>query len=271
MFQDRSFRCVAAVLALALLAGGAAHAAKDAQKGADEKNPALVDAWLNRLDGAEERLRAGDYRKAYKVADVLEEEMLDRIESGPGVGPLLSRTLVARSLAGAGLGRMRDATWDWFMARALNPELTDETLAQLGKEGQALAEAIAKLPEKRKLAEIPPGATVTTSSGDTSTTGVLRPKRLGGDNPQYPYALREACAEGVVMVEGVIDEEEGLIHRPATLQSPNPLLALATMESLRTWRFAPASSEGKPVPVDYTITINYTIQQCRGAQRWKRR
>jgi len=269
MFQDRSFRYVVAVLALALLAGGAAQAAKDAKKGADEKNPALVDAWLNRLDGAEERLRAGDHRKAYKMADVLEEEMLDRIESGPGVGPLLSRTLVTRALAGAGLGRMRDATWDWFMACTLNPELTDETLAQLGKEGQALAEAIAKLPEKRDRKEIPPGARVERSSGDTSKSGVLRPQRLRGDNPQYPYALREACVEGTVIVESVIDET-GLIQRPAALQSPSPLLALATMESLKTWRFEPASYQGKPVPVYYTMTTRYSIQQCRNAQRWRR-
>lgn len=268
MTNGRSFQCAVAILALALLAGGAqAAAAKD---GADPKHPALVDAWLSRLDNAEERIRAGDYRKAYKMADALEADMLDKIESGPGVGPLLSRTLVARSLAGAGLGQMRDATWDWFMARALNPELTDETLAQLGKEGQALIEAIAKLPEKKREREIPPGATVIKSSGEASGSGVSRPNRLGGDSPQYPYALREACIEGVVIVEGLIDET-GQIHRPATLKSPSPLLSLATMEGLRTWRFKPAQYEGKPVPVYYTLTINYTIQQCRDAALWERR
>jgi hypothetical protein len=259
------FRRIALCALLALLAGGA-RGAQLKEHGADN-HPAVVDAWLSRLDTVEERIRAGDYRKAYRMADALEEDMIDRIESGPGVGPLLARTLVARSLADAGLRRMRDATWDWFMARSLHPELTEEHLAHFGPPGQALTEAIAKVP-KRRDPEIPPGATVTTRSSDEG--GVSRPERLGGDFPKYPYALRVACIPGAVIVESIIDEE-GLLHRPGILKSPNPLLALATMESLRTWRFKPAQFEGKPVPVYYTLTMNYSIRQCNEARRWGRR
>jgi TonB family protein len=261
MLQKESFRYAVSCLALTLLAGGAHAQLKE--HGA-ESRPGIVGAWISRLDSAEERIRTGDYRKAYKMADALEEDMIDMIESGPGAGALLARTLVARSLAGAGLGQIREATWDWFMARSLHPELTEEYLSPFGPPAQALTEALTKVP-RRPEPKIPPGETVTVRNSDE--TGVSRPQRLGGDSPKYPYALRAACIPGVVIVEGIVGED-GLVHRPSILKSPNPLLALATMEGLRTWRFKPAQYEGKPVPVYYTLTINYSVQQCHEAQRW---
>lgn len=216
MFQGRSFRCVAAVLVLALLAGEA-WAAKD-------KNPPLVEAWLGRLATAEEHLRAGDYVKAHEMADALEREMLDRVESGPGVGPLLARTLVTRSFAAAGLGRMRDATWDWFMARSLYPEMGEDLLSQSGIVGEAVSEAVAKLPAG-------PTAHQGVVPGESSSP--IPPTKLGGDSPQYPYALRKNCVEGTVLVSGLIDQQ-GKLQRPRVLKSPSPLLALATLEALRS-------------------------------------
>lgn len=252
MFQGRSFRCVAAILVLALLAGEA-WAAKD-------KNPPLVEAWLGRLATAEEHLRAGDYAKAYEMTDALEREMLDRIESGPGVGALLARTLVTRSFAAAGLGRMRDATWDWFMARSLYPEIGDDFLSQSGIAGEAVSEAIAKLPS---------GPTSRQNAAPGGSSSPIPPTKLGGDSPQYPYSLRDNCVEGTVLVSSLIDQQ-GNLQRPRVLKSPSPLLALATLEALRTWRFKPAELQGQPADIDYTVSFNFSVDQCRKARKWGR-
>jgi hypothetical protein len=74
----------------------------------------------------------------------------------------------------------------------------------------------------------------------------------------FRYAV--ACLALALLAGGARSaqrKEHGAENRPGV-----------TMESLRTWRFKPAQFEGKPVPVYYTLTINYSVQQCHEAQRW---
>jgi len=78
--------------------------------------------------------------------------------------------------------------------------------------------------------------------------------------------MRDACVEGEVIVASILDEQ-GQLHRPLVLSSPNPLLSLASLESLRTWRFKPAQCQGKPVKVYYTLTTRFTIAECYQAQK----
>ncbi|HKH44715.1 MAG TPA: energy transducer TonB [Thermoanaerobaculia bacterium] len=250
MRQRKGVHTLIALSALLLLAG-------EAWSGVHV--PTAVKIWQDRLDTAEEQLRAGEYKKAHDLADLLERQMLDAIEGGDGARPLLARALVIRSFANAGLGKMRDATWDWFMARAVYPEMTDESLATSGKVGEILAAEIAKLPGKPK----PDGTPV--EPRPTAGT-VTPPKKLRGRSPAYPYALQKGCLEGTVQLRGIIDTE-GRIHRPGVLESPSPLLTVAALEAFRTWRFQPARYEGKPVLVYYTLTIKFTNVDCFSARK----
>ncbi len=101
-------------------------------------------------------------------------------------------------------------------------------------------------------------------------TRVQRPELVKRSDLSYPEALQAACSEGMVLVESIIDEE-GKVRYPRLKESPGgPVMSLAALESLRSWRFKPATLEGKPVKVYYTLTVNFkaTSKAClerRGA------
>ncbi|HYU35127.1 MAG TPA: hypothetical protein VEW48_23485 [Thermoanaerobaculia bacterium] len=145
MPSSTSRKVVAFLVFLALLPGGV-RSAEDQKAKDDTKQPQQVELWLHDLDTADEHLRAGDFTKALQMALRLERQMLDTIQGGPGAGPLLARTLVARSFAEVGLGQIEDGVWDWFTARAVHPELTDESLTRAGKVGDKLLEVIKAFP-----------------------------------------------------------------------------------------------------------------------------
>jgi Gram-negative bacterial TonB protein C-terminal len=239
-------------LAILLLLPGAARSEQKEKPTLEATQRAVVESWERRLDAAEAHLRTGDYAKARDAAHGIELHMLANI-GGPGAGKMLARTLVARSLAQAGLGQMQDALWDWFAARALDPELTDASLARSGREGQALVAAIASLPERSELKA-------------TGAANLSRARKVSGEAPDYPAALWRICPGGDVLVEGFLDEQ-GRLHRPVVTSSPDPLLSLASLEALRSWRFEPAEIDGKPVKVFHTVTASFKPSRCRSAQK----
>jgi hypothetical protein len=60
----------------------------------------------------------------------------------------------------------------------------------------------------------------------------------------------------VVLTQAVINEA-GLTELPYVLQPTDPVLTLAALEALGTWRFRPATLDGKPVRVYFILTVNF--------------
>jgi TonB family protein len=71
-------------------------------------------------------------------------------------------------------------------------------------------------------------------------------------------APREVAASGIkgsVAVE-VIVREDGRVSDARILRSV-PVLDAAALAIVRTWRFAPATLNGRPVPVRLVVVVNF--------------
>lgn len=213
--------------------------------------------WNNRLQSTRTHLLAGEHQKALDIVVPLQHEMMEGIESGPGVARSLAITVLLRALAEAGLGDMEAAAWDWHTAKALDPSMAEMDLTGFGAAGEAL-KALPPIPRddeaERALEKLKEGG-----SQKDSGEKVERPKAVSTKAPKYPGALRKICAQGVVELEMILDKE-GRAHSPGLKSSKvNPVMALAALEAVRTWRFEPARYKGETVNVYYTLTVNFKI------------
>src|SRR5689334_25290640 len=85
---------------------------------------------------------------------------------------------------------------------------------------------------------------------------VTRPVKISGDQPKYTELARRTGVHGVVIIEVIIDEE-GKVADERVLQ-PLPMgLDGAALDAVRTWRFKPATFQGKPVKVFYTLEVHF--------------
>jgi TonB family protein len=89
---------------------------------------------------------------------------------------------------------------------------------------------------------------------------VTRPEKTSGSPPEYTDEAREAKVQGVVILETVIDEK-GNVTDVRVLKGLPSGLDEAALEAVRTWKFNPAKMDGKPVPVYYTLTVNFTMEE----------
>lgn len=247
-------RRIAICAALALIAGSA-WGQKAEMVG--KNRPGTIQDWEQRIKTAEERLRAGDFKKTQKIAEGLVWEMMHTIQSGPGAGPILGETLLLRALGLAGRDKMREALWDWSAACIMNPKLTAAELTAYGPAGEALF----KEAEKEGIPRTPNGKPRAASAPKVENE-MDRPVKIQGDPPDYPKALHTLCAEGNVVLESIVDEK-GYVLAPAVVSSPNPIFTLSVLEAVRAWRFKPANYQGKPAAVYHTLTLGFNIPACR--------
>jgi TonB family protein len=87
---------------------------------------------------------------------------------------------------------------------------------------------------------------------------VSRPEKLFGDPPAYPESARRDKVRGTVVIESIIDED-GCVRNLLVCRSVNPDLDRSAMDAMSTWVFKPATLEGRPVKVYYTLSVNYTV------------
>jgi len=78
--------------------------------------------------------------------------------------------------------------------------------------------------------------------------------------PQYTEAARKQGIEGKVVLESIIDEE-GCVRDVNILQSLDPGLDEVARTVLQKWIFKPATFQGKPVKVYYSLTINFALDK----------
>lgn len=89
---------------------------------------------------------------------------------------------------------------------------------------------------------------------------VSPPKRISGDPPVYTEEARKARVTGAVVVEAIIDER-GDVTNVRVLQGLPMGLDQAALEAVRTWKFKPAMSQGKPVKVYYNLKVNFRLDE----------
>jgi protein TonB len=82
------------------------------------------------------------------------------------------------------------------------------------------------------------------------------PEILTRVEPVYPPGALRAGIEGTVILEMTIDER----GRPIDIQvlRPQPFgLTQAAVDAARQWRFEPCTSDGRPVRVQFTLTVRF--------------
>jgi len=86
---------------------------------------------------------------------------------------------------------------------------------------------------------------------------VQRPQILHKVAPKYPKEARKEHVEGVVRLHVIIGKD-GSPH-DIKLISGDSLLVDAAIEAVRQWRYAPATLNGNPVEIDFTIDVMFQL------------
>jgi TonB family protein len=85
-----------------------------------------------------------------------------------------------------------------------------------------------------------------------------RPKKIFGEVPEVPPAVRRSAAYGMSMLSAVIDEE-GCVRKLVVCEGGTEGFVEAAQEALSRWVFEPATVEGVPVSVYYTLTTRFNV------------
>ncbi len=89
--------------------------------------------------------------------------------------------------------------------------------------------------------------------------GTFKPALLiNSVSPVYPAVAKNQRIHGDVRIDALI-EADGHVSSMNMLAGPL-LLQAAAAEALRQWKFQPATIDGKPVPMHYTVTVQFRLQ-----------
>lgn len=174
--------------------------------------------------------------------------LVQRVAEEGGAHPQRSAAALAfLALADAGSGSPSAACY-WHSAQSLAGELYHANLAAYGAAGARLEASNPWMVEGRilRVGESPAGETV------------MRPEKIGGSAPQYTTRDRRAGVRGTIIIEGVVGED-GRLSQLQLLKGLSPGLDLMTLITLCEWRFKPATLDGRPVQVHYTLTTSFDV------------
>ena len=75
--------------------------------------------------------------------------------------------------------------------------------------------------------------------------------------PVYPPLARQARVKGAVLLSANISKD-GTVETLRAI-SGHPMLVPAAIDAVKQWRFKPYVLNGKPVPVNTEIDVNFTF------------
>ncbi len=89
-------------------------------------------------------------------------------------------------------------------------------------------------------------------------SGGTQPEVLTRTSPRYPSAARRARVDGLVLIRGIV-RRDGTLSNLEILKDQPYGLGEAAREAVERWRFRPATYQGRPIEVYYTVTVNYRL------------
>lgn len=92
--------------------------------------------------------------------------------------------------------------------------------------------------------------------------GVLAPQKLSAPAPAYTETALKERTQGLVAFEAVIDRHGDVICAQVLTGLPHGLTESAE-ESIRAWKFEPATVDGEPVAVVYYLTVSFRLSKIR--------
>ena len=93
---------------------------------------------------------------------------------------------------------------------------------------------------------------------------VTLPELVSRENAAYPDAARPGRLDGQVIVEITVDRE-GKATGPRILTSSSPIFEAVALESAKTYRYKPATKNGKPVAVTMNLVMIFKFTAKPGS------
>ncbi len=127
-------------------------------------------------------------------------------------------------------------------------------LVELAAEALPQDTALAAL--RRRLAALPPGAPDGPTPALVTYVEVL-PQAIEKVPPEYPRSARKDGVRGTVLILALV-ARDGTVADVRVKESI-PALDAAAVNSVRRWKFRPATTNGKPVAVWVAIPVKFTL------------
>jgi TonB family protein len=89
--------------------------------------------------------------------------------------------------------------------------------------------------------------------------GGTQPEEIDRVVPRYPPSARRAGVAGAVVIRGIV-RRDGSIDDVEIIKDLPSGLGDAARDAVRQWRFRPATYQGEPIDVYYTVTVNFRLQ-----------
>ncbi len=91
--------------------------------------------------------------------------------------------------------------------------------------------------------------------------GVTEPKVVKEVKPQYTQAAKKAKVQGQVDVAAVV-KADGTVGDVRVTKSLDQKYGLdeQAVKAVKQWQFEPGKKDGKPVPVEVTIELTFTLK-----------
>ncbi len=95
-----------------------------------------------------------------------------------------------------------------------------------------------------------------------------RPKILKKVNPVYPEEAVRQKIEGKVLIGATCDEKGDVVAaKVLPAENPQPLLEEAALAAVRQWKYEPFLVKGKPMPVHFTVTMNFALNKDKKQEK----
>jgi periplasmic protein TonB len=89
------------------------------------------------------------------------------------------------------------------------------------------------------------------------SAGVQQGNLITQVKPGYPAIAKSARIQGAVVLQAEISKQ-GTIENLRVI-SGHPMLVQSALDAVKQWRYKPYLLNGEPVPVETTITVNFTL------------
>ena len=137
-------------------------------------------------------------------------------------------------------------------------EPSSERIAELVERAAALQEQLRAVLTELQALLGDPGRPAGGSDGLVRIGGgIAAPTKVVNVDPVYPPEARAARVQGVVIMEVTLSPT-GEVSDVDVLRSV-PLLDEAAVAAVRQWRYEPTLVDGEPVPILFTVTVNFSL------------
>lgn len=90
-------------------------------------------------------------------------------------------------------------------------------------------------------------------------SGITEPKILHKVAPVYPEEARKNRIQGKVVSEALIDRHGDVVD-VKVIETADEIFNQPTIDAITQWTFEPATKDGEPVDVIYTLTVKYALE-----------